>query len=103
MTELFLGNQLQGHCHLYRAGQEFLDTFFAQQFAELDQLGRVTGPTVFKVFVARKILPSGCLAPALDEVFIAFVEGVFEVQQGDHQAGGQTRASPSSTRNALSA
>ena len=48
---------------------------------------------MFKVFVARKVLPSGCLAPALDEVFVAFVEGVFEVQQGDHQTGGQTRAS----------
>jgi hypothetical protein len=60
--------------------------------AELDQLGWVAGPAVFKVFVARKVLSSGCLAPALDEVFVASVEGVFEVQQGDHQAGGQAGA-----------
>ena len=93
LTELILGNQFQCHGHLYRAGQEFLDAFFAQQFAELDQLGRVAGPAVLKVFVARKVLPSGCLAPALDEVFVAFVEGVFEVQQGDHQAGQQARGS----------
>jgi hypothetical protein len=64
----------------------------AQQFKELDQLGWVARPAVFKVFVTRKVLPSGRLAPALDDVLVAFVEGVFEVQQRDHQAGGQARA-----------
>ena len=35
-------------------------------------------------------MPGGRLAPALDDVFIALVEGVLEVQQRHHQPGGQT-------------
>jgi hypothetical protein len=92
-AELFAGNQLQGNRHFNGAGQEFFHAFFAQQFAELDQLGWVARPAVLKVLVSRKVLPSGCLAPALDEVFVAFVEGMFEVRQRDHQASGQARAS----------
>lgn len=90
-AELFAGNQLQCHGHFNGAGQEFFHAFFAKQFAELDQLGWVARPAVFKVFVARKVLPGGCFAPALDEVFITLVEGMFKVQQGHHQTGGQTR------------
>jgi hypothetical protein len=59
LTELFLGNQVEGHGYVYRAGQEFFDAFFAQQFAELDQLGRVAGPTVYKVLVAKKYCQVG--------------------------------------------
>jgi hypothetical protein len=81
-------NRFQGDSHFLGAGQEFFLTFFAQQLAELEQLGRVARPTVFKVLVARKALPSGCLASALDEVFVALVEGMFEVQQRDLHAGG---------------
>jgi hypothetical protein len=44
-------------------------------------LGWIARPAVFKVFVTRKVLPSGCFVPALDEVFVTFVESVFEVQQ----------------------
>ena len=65
-AEFFAGNQLQGHGNLYRSGQEFLDAFFAQQFTELDQLGRVARPAVLNIFDARKVLPSGGLTPALD-------------------------------------
>ncbi len=92
-AEFSAGNQFQGDRHFNGAGQELFHAFFAQQFAELDQLGWVARPTVLKVLVARKVLPSRRLAPALNEVFVAFVEGVFEVEQRDHQAGGQARAS----------
>ena len=71
VAEFFAGNQFQGDRHFNGAGQKFSHAFFAQQLAELDQLGRVAGPTVFKVFVARKVLPSGYLTPALDKVFVA--------------------------------
>lgn len=62
---------------------------FTQCFTEASELGGVAGPLVLKVFAARKVLPSGCFAPALDDVFVAFVEGVLEVQQGHHQPVGQ--------------
>lgn len=46
---------------------------------------------MLKVFVARKVLPGGRLAPARYDVFVTLVEGMFEVQQRHHQPGGKTR------------
>jgi len=39
---------------------------------------------VLKVLVAKKVLPSVCLSPSVDEVFVAFFEGMFEVQELNH-------------------
>ena len=80
-AELILGDELQSDGHFDGAGQHFFDTFFANQFAKLHQLRGITRPTVFKVFVARKVLPRRCLAPALNDIFITLIEGVLEVQQ----------------------
>ncbi len=88
--QFILGDQLERDHHFYGAGQQLFHAFFAQSFSEAPQLCGVARPLVFKILVARKILPSGCLAPALDHVFVAPVEGMLEVQQGDHQPGGQT-------------
>lgn len=44
---------------------------------------------MINVLVARKILPNGRFSPALDDVFVALVDGMYEVKQRDHQAGGQ--------------
>jgi hypothetical protein len=41
----------------------------------------------------QKLLPSWYLAPELNEDFVIHIEGMFEVQQSDHQAGGQARTS----------
>jgi hypothetical protein len=54
-------------------------------------LGGVARPLVLEILVARKVLPSGCLAPALDHVLVALAERMLEVQQGHHQSGWQTR------------
>ena len=51
----------------------------------------IARPAVLKVLIARKLLPSGCLAPALDDVLVALVERVLQVQQRHHQMGEQTR------------
>jgi hypothetical protein len=55
-------------------------------------LAGVAWPLVFKIFVARKLLPSRCFAPALDHILVALVEFMLEVQQRHHQTGGQTRS-----------
>jgi len=43
------------------------------------------------VRLAREELPARCLTPARDDSLVAEVEGVFEVQQRDHGAQGNTR------------
>ena len=89
--QLFLGNQLERDGHLHGAGQQFFNAFFAKSFTKAPQLCQVARPLRFKILVARKVLPSGCLAPALDHVLIALVERMFEEQEDHHQTGGQTR------------
>ena len=58
-AEVFAGNQFQGDYYFNGEGQESFNAYFAQQFAKLDQLGWVAGPTVFKVFVAKKYCQVG--------------------------------------------
>lgn len=90
-AQFFLGDQLEGDGHLHGAGKQLFHAFFAQSFAEAPQLCGVAWPLVLEIFVARKVLSSGCFAPALDHFLVALVERMLEVQQGHHQPGGQTR------------
>ena len=62
LAELFIGDQLRGNGHFNGASQEFLNTFFAQLFAELEQLYGFARPAVLKVLIAKKVLPSVSLS-----------------------------------------
>ena len=81
----FLGfDQLEVHGHADGLCQQFFHAFLAQELAKLDQGGGVAGLAVFKVPLAREELPGRRLTPARNHAFVGFVEGVLEVQQGDH-------------------
>ena len=86
LAELTLGDEFQGDRHFNGAGQQFFNAFFTDELAKLDQQGGVARPAVLKVGQAGEVLPGGRLAPALADLFVALVEGVFEVEQGGHQA-----------------
>ncbi len=92
LAELALGNEFQGDRHFNGAGQQFFNAFFTDELAELDQQGGVARSAVLKVGQAGEVLPSRRLAPALADVFVALVEGVFEVQQRGQQT--QRQAGP---------
>ena len=67
--------------------QQLLHTFFAQQLAELDQRGSVSRLAIFVIGTAREELP------ARHNALVRLVESVFEVQQRNHDAQQQARAS----------
>ena len=90
--QLLLGNELECDGHLHGASQQFFDAVFTEQLAKTPQLRGVAGPAVLEILAARKVLPERCLAPALDDFLIAFIEGVLEIQQRHHQARGQAWA-----------
>ena len=86
-----VGNELERDGHVDRLLQECLDPLLAEGLAEPHQQRRVARPAVLEVVHAREVLPGGRLRPALDDAFIALVEGVLEVQQRDHQAQRESR------------
>jgi len=47
---------------------------------------------MLKVFVARKVLQGGCLAPAPNDVLITFAKRMLELPQRDHQLGVKMRS-----------
>ena len=92
LAEFFLGDEFHRNCCFDGAGKELFYAFFANEFAKLDQERGVAGPAVFKVGQAREVLPGGCLAPALNQGFVALVKRVLQIQERDHQAQRQARA-----------
>ena len=85
------GDLLEGDHHLHGAGKKFFYAFFAQSFTEAPQLRAVARPLVLEILIARKVLPSLFLDPALDHILVTLVERMLEVQQRQHQAGKHTR------------
>jgi hypothetical protein len=82
--QFFLGDQLERDRHHHGAGQQFFHAFLAQSFTKAPQLGGVARPLLLEILIARKVLPGGNLAPALNDIFIALVEGVLKVHQRNH-------------------
>jgi hypothetical protein len=76
---------------LHDAGEQLFHAFFAQSFTQAPQLCGVARPSLLKILVVSKLLPSRCLAQELNHVLIALVERMLEVQQRHHQTGGQTK------------
>ena len=73
--------------------EQFFDTGFADRGAKPSDLGGIAGQLRFVVGLAAEVLPYDVLGPAFDDVFIAEVVGVLEVQQRGHQPDRQARAS----------
>ncbi len=86
-----LGDELRCEGHIDRLLQQCFHTLLADGLAEVDQLRGVRGPAVREVIHARKVLPRGRLGPALDNPFVALVEGALEVKHRDNQAQRQAR------------
>ena len=72
--------------------EQLLDTGLTQHTAKAPDLRGVARQAWLVVRHAAEELPDHVLAPALAQFFIAEVEGVLEVQQRDHQAQRQARA-----------
>ena len=63
-----------------------LDSFVTEELAEFDQRGGIAGHAVFVIGQPAKELPARGIGPALHHAFVGFVEGVLQVQQGNHHA-----------------
>lgn len=82
---------LDRHRGVDRRLEQFFHSVFAQGAAKAPDLRGVARQAVFEVRAAAEELPQHVLAPARDQLFIAQVEGVFEIQQAEHQAQRQPR------------
>lgn len=83
--EFALADRLHRHGRLDRGLQQLLHAGLAQHAAEAADLRGVTGQLGRVVLHAAEKLPHHVLAPALDELLIAHVERMLQVQQRDHQ------------------
>ena len=72
--------------------EQLLQPVLAQQAPEAADLGGVARQAGLVVVHAAEKLPLHVLGPTLDQLFVAEVEAVLQVQQADHQADGQTWA-----------
>ena len=69
--------------------EQLLQAVLAQQAPEATDLGGVARQAGLVVVHAAEKLPLHVLGPTLDQLFVAEVEAVFQLQQADHQADGQ--------------
>ena len=72
--------------------EQLLQAVLTEQAPKAPDLGRVARQARLVVVHAAKKLPLHVLGPPLDQLFVAEVEAVLEVQQADHQAHWQPRA-----------
>ena len=72
--------------------EQLLQAVLTEQAPKAPDLGRVARQARLVVVLATEELPLHVLGPPLDQLFVAEVETVLEVQQADHQAHWQSRA-----------
>lgn len=84
--QLTFGDEAHLHGGVDGLGQEFFHALIAQELAEFDQGGGVTGLAIFVVGPSTKELPARGVCPALHHAFVRLVEGVLQIQQGHHHA-----------------
>ena len=75
-----------------RGLEQLLQPVLSEQAPESADLGGVARQARLVVRHAAEELPLHVLGPTLDQLFVAEVEAVLQVQQADHQADGQTWA-----------
>ena len=68
--------------------EELFSTTGAKAFPESGHAAGVDRQLVLKVLKTTKVLPVGIFQKASQNRFIAFIEGIFQIVQANHQPGG---------------
>lgn len=68
--------------------EELFSTTGAKAFPEFGHAAGVDRQLVLKVLKTTKVLPVGIFQKAIQNRLIAFIEGVFQIVQANHQSGG---------------
>lgn len=66
--------------------QQRFGAVFAQKLPKLDPRGGITRLALYKVGKPREELPAWRFVPAGNDTLVGFVEGMLQIQQGDHDA-----------------
>ena len=87
--QVFGFDRLNGNGRVDGGLEQQLQAFLAQIAAKAPDLRGIAGQAMLKIIQAAEELPQHVLAPAHNELFVAEIKTVLEVQQAGHQANGQ--------------